>query len=426
MADPIIPKEIAARIVSPAAYAEQSSLCADLCWLRENNPLGLVETDGFDPFWLVTRHEDVARMSRDNALFVNSERPSVLISHDAERAMRARTDRPFLLQLLINMDGPGHTKHRRVIQNWFTPARLKQLETEIRGIAKASVDHLASCGPYCDFVKDLALRYPLRVLMGVIGIPSEDEDFLLKMTQEIFGAADKDLSRNASSADDGVERLKAQAAAFVDIQSYFGRLTKSRKRKPTDDLATSIAEARVDGVALSDDEAFALYLIVATAGHDTTSSSTAGAIWGFCESEGEFDKVRSDPSLVSNLIEEAIRWSNPVAHFMRSTSRLVTMRGREIGAGEWLMMSYLSANRDEAVFRDPERFIVDRDASAQIAFGSGAHACIGQHLARLEMRILFEELVPRMAHVGFAGTPVRSTSSFVGGPKVLPIKIVMA
>jgi cytochrome P450 len=160
-------------------------------------------------------------------------------------------------------------------------------------------------------------------------------------------------------------------------------------------------------------------------GHETTSSSTAGAIWGLCESPGELRKLKDKPELIESLVDEAIRWTNPVSHFMRSATEDTELVGRPIRKGDWLMLSYLSANNDEAVFDEPERFRVDRDASRHIAFGTGAHACLGQHLARLEMRILFEELIPRLNALELAGEPKRSASTFVGGPKTLPVRFAL-
>ena len=162
-----------------------------------------------------------------------------------------------------------------------------------------------------------------------------------------------------------------------------------------------------------------------TAGHDTTSSSASGAIWGLCEDPGELRKLKERPELTQNLVDEAIRWTNPVSHFMRSATEDTEVGGRPIRKGDWLMLSYLSANNDETVFDEPERFRVDRDASRHIAFGTGAHACLGQHLARLEMRILFEELMPRLHSLEFAGEPKRSASTFVGGPKTLPVRFML-
>jgi cytochrome P450 len=420
-----VPSDIAEAIVSPRAHAERDALYSGLRWLRQNNPVGLVEAEGYDPFWLLTRHQDVLEVSRQNSRFHNADRPLVVVSREAEAAMRAKTGRPGLVRTLVHMDAPDHLKFRRVIQGWFTPAKLKSLETDIRAIAKASVDHMASFGGRCDFVRDVGLTYPLRVLMHLIGIPPEDEALMLKMTQEVFGNRDEDLGRDVASVTNAASEIKQMEDVFGDIENYFRKLTDARRRRPGDDLASAIANAEIDGAPIPYFEAFCLYLIVITAGHDTTSSSTSGAIWGLCDNPGALRKLKERPELTETLVDEAIRWTNPVSHFMRSATEDVELGGRPIRKGDWLMLSYLSANNDEAVFDEPERFQVDRDASRHIAFGAGAHACLGQHLARLEMRILFEELLPRLEMLELAGEPKRSASFFVGGPKTVPVRFAL-
>jgi cytochrome P450 len=420
-----VPKHIADTLVSPRAHAERDALLSGLRWLRANNPVGLVEADGYDPFWLVTRHQDVYEVSRQNSRFYNADRPVILVNREGEAAMRAKTGKPHLVRTLVHMDAPDHTKYRRVIQGWFTTPRLKALEADIRAIAKASVEHMASLGGECDFVRDVGLTYPLRVLMKLIGIPPEDEALMLRLTQETFGSQDEDLGRNAGAIKDGADAMKQLEEVFADIEAYFRRLTDARRRQASDDLASAIANARIDAAPIPHFEAFCLYLIVMTAGHDTTSSSTSGAIWGLCENPGELRKLKDRPELTEKLVDEAIRWTNPVSHFMRSATEDAELGGRLIRKGDWLMLSYLSANKDETVFDKPERFRVDRDASRHIAFGTGAHACLGQHLARLEMRILFGELIPRLNSLELAAEPKRSASDFVGGPKTLPVRFVL-
>ena len=187
------------------------------------------------------------------------------------------------------------------------------------------------------------------------------------------------------------------------------------------DLATLLANAEIDGAPLPPFERTGYYMIIATAGHDTTSSSTACAMWALATVPGLLERVRGDLSLVPALIEESIRWATPVKTFMRSASADTELRGRKIKANDWLMLCYASGNRDEEVFPDSETFDIDRKPNRQIAFGNGAHLCLGQHLARMEMRILFEELIPRLKSVRLNGEPKLSESFFVNGLKTLPI-----
>jgi hypothetical protein len=207
---------------------------------------------------------------------------------------------------------------------------------------------------------------------------------------------------------------------------YFKQITDDRKANPKGDVASVIANGMIDGQPINDFEAMSYYVIVATAGHDTTSSSTAGAVWGMCQFPEAFAKVKADLSLIPGLVDESIRWITPVKHFMRSATADAEVGGRPIAKGDWLWLAYPSGNRDEAVFEDPDAFRPERNPNRHLAFGYGAHLCLGQHLAKMEMRILWEELLPRLKSLEFAGEPARSNGSFVGGPKRLPIRYAMA
>jgi cytochrome P450 len=261
--------------------------------------------------------------------------------------------------------------------------------------------------------------------MEILGVPTEDEPRMLKLTQELFGSQDQELARDFGATFDPATHVKQLFEVFADFQAYFTRLTEARRQTPREDVASVIANAEIDGKPISHFEAMSYYVIIATAGHDTTSSSTSGAIWALCENPGEFRKVKEDRGLIPKLVEEAVRWTTPVQHFMRTATTDVALRARHIAKGDWLMLCYPSGNRDEEAFEAPERFRVDRDASRHVAFGYGAHVCLGQHLARLEMRVFFEELFARLQSIELAGEPRRSASTFVGGPKTLPVRFAL-
>jgi len=211
-------------------------------------------------------------------------------------------------------------------------------------------------------------------------------------------------------------------AVVDDFGAYFAGITANRRRYPRDDLATVIANARIDGACMPELDITSYYMIVATAGHDTTSSSTAGAIWALAQNPEQFAMVKANPDLIPGLVDEAIRWMTPVKHFMRSATADTELGGRSIAKGDWLMLCYASANRDEDVFEDPFTFRCDRRPNRHIAFGYGAHLCLGQHLAKLEMRILFEELLPRLKSIALDGEVKMTQAYFVNGPKKLPIR----
>jgi cytochrome P450 len=248
---------------------------------------------------------------------------------------------------------------------------------------------------------------------------------MLKLTQENFGAEDETLRRDARSAGSPEERLSQQLEVRADIEAYFSKLTDTRRQNPRDDIATVIATAAIEGVPINHAAATDYYVLMMLAGHETTSSSTAGAIWALCERPDEFRKVKADRSLISNLVEEAVRYTSPVGHFMRSATAETQLRGRTIAKGDRLMLCYPSGNRDEEVFDEPDEFRVERDPTKHRAFGNGAHVCLGQHLARMEMRIFFEELMERLESIELAGQPRRSASAHIGGPKSVPVQFRM-
>ncbi|HUQ13491.1 MAG TPA: cytochrome P450, partial [Novosphingobium sp.] len=192
---------------------------------------------------------------------------------------------------------------------------------------------------------------------------------------------------------------------------------------PTDDVASVIANAIVDGEPLNDRDMAGYYIILAAAGHDTTSASTAGAMLALARDPEQFARVKADRSLLPGIVEEAIRWTTPVQHFMRTAAADTEIAGQRIAAGDWLMLNYVAANHDPAVFENPRLFDAARHPNRHLAFGAGAHQCLGLHLARLEMRILFEALLDRLESVETAGEARRANSSFVGGLKTLPLRI---
>lgn len=417
-----IPAEFAADITDPRAFADPERLHSAFAWLRANQPVGKVVTANASPFWIITKHQDILDIERQPDIFHNGDLSTVFLPQDMAEAVNQVMKGPHLTRSMVNMDGREHRIYRSLTQSWFMPGNIKKLTERIRAIAKVNVDRMLALGNECDFVSDVALHYPLHVIMEILGVPESDEARMLLLTQQLFGARDPELSRSAASMSDPVTALGVFRAVLDDFFGYFRKITEDRRRDPRDDLASVIANAVIDGEPISDHEANSYYVLVATAGHDTTSASTAGAIWGLAERPDQLAKIHDDPSLIAGLVDEAIRWVTPVKHFMRSATQDYELRGKTIKAGDWIMLSYLSANRDEEVFEDPFAFRVDRVPNKQLAFGFGAHLCLGQHLARLEMRILLEELLPRLKTLEIAGETKWTQSTFVSGPKRLPIR----
>ncbi|ALL12828.1 cytochrome P450 [Caulobacter henricii] len=421
-----IPVEIANTIIDPKAYADGDRIDQAFARLRRESPLEVAQPDGFDPFWVVTRHADILEVERQNELFHNGDRSTIVTTIEADKKVREMMGgSPHLVRSLVQMDNPDHFAYRRVTQGSLLPQNLRTLEARIREIARGFVDRMAQQGDRCDFARDVAFLYPLHVIMEVLGVPEADEPRMLKLTQELFGNADPDLNRDGKVVTDISAGIDSLQSVVMDFMMYFNAMTEDRRANPREDLASIIANGKIDGQPMGHLEAMSYYIIAATAGHDTTSSTTAGALWALAENPDQFARVKADPSLIPGLVEESIRWVTPVKHFMRTATADAELAGRKIAKGDWLMLSYPSGNRDEAVFEDPFSFRIDRTPNKHVAFGYGAHVCLGQHLARMEMRVLWEELFARLDSVELDGTPTRMTANFVCGPKSVPIRFKM-
>jgi hypothetical protein len=337
-----------------------------------------------------------------------------------------------LFRTLVDLDDPDHRKLRQITNAWFQPGAVKaNLEGRVREIARQHVALMQEKGEALDFVNEVALFYPLRVIMEILGVPRADEPLMLKLTQETFGALDPDVIARSQRLTEGAglwggttgdKQVDLLALAQTFFQ-YFAAVIADRRANPRNDVSTVIANGLIDGKPIPDREALSYYVITATAGHDTTSSTAAG---GFCElarAPAELAKLQADPSLIPLFVEESIRWTTPVKHFMRTATEDTQLGGKTIRKGDGLCLFYLSGNRDEAVFADAEAFRADRNPNPHVSFGHGVHLCLGMHLARLELKILFEEMLPKIASLELAGEPKLSYANFVNGLKTLPVAV---
>lgn len=418
-------------LVNPDAYAAEDEIHAIYTRLRAEDPVHWTEPTGFRPFWSVTRHADITMVSKANDRFVNRLR-TYLSPIESEEWIKGATGDTHLFRSLVDIDDPEHMKLRRLTHDWFLPANLRKMEARIAEIAKDHVDRMAALGPECDFVNEVALWYPLRVIMHLLGVPPEDEPTMLKMTQEIFGPQDPDVVARSNRLTQGPNAVGGSGSTHVDLLAlaqeffrYFGAITADRRANPKDDVATVIANGLVDGQPINELQAMSYYVIIATAGHDTTSSTASGGLLQLIRNPDQMAKLKADPSLLPSAVEEMIRWVTPVKHFMRTATEDSELGGRTIKAGDALALFYWSGNRDERVFDEPFRFRVDRKPNPHIAFGHGVHLCLGLHLARLEIRALFAELLPRLDSIELAGEPKNSRANFVSGLKTLPVRFRM-
>ena len=416
-------------VIDPQSYADWDPLLDLFDKLREASPLTRIESPGgeFDPFWLVTGYDAAMQISKDNAGFLNAPRATVFTNKTGEAFARQITKKqgeesPNLVSSLVVLDAPKHPKLRRLTQDWFMPKNLMKLEGQIRDIAGAAIDRMFAAGPEVDFARVVSAPYPLHVVMQILGVPEEDEPRMLMLTQQMFGGQDEDLNQSPIKNLAPEQIIQIVAGAVKNFEDYFAGLAAQRRANPADDLASVIANATIDGHPLEDRDTAGYYIITASAGHDTTSASTAGAMLALAQDPEQFARVKADRSLLNGIVEEAIRWTTPVQHFMRTASADTQIGGQAIKAGHYIMINYVAANHDPARFPNPRHFDAARPANRHLAFGAGAHQCLGLHLARMEMRILFETLLDRVESIELAGEPKRIQSVFVGGLKSLPLR----
>ncbi|MGV0741916.1 cytochrome P450 [Mycolicibacterium sp. XJ870] len=400
--------DVAKVFATASAYADETNFHAALTHLRANAPVSWVEVPSYKPFWAITKHSDVMAIERANDVFTNSPRPVLLTTEndDNQAAVGVRT--------LIHMDDPEHRVMRAVGADWFRPKAMRALKVRTDELARIHVDKMVEAGGECDFVQEVAVNYPLYVIMSLLGVPEADFPLMLRLTQELFGNEDDEYKRDTDDAD--------TMTALLEMFQYFSELTAARRENPTDDLASAIANARVNGEPLNDIETVSYYAIVAAAGHDTTSATISGGMLALLENLSQLERLRADPSLMGTATEEMIRWVTPVKAFMRTAAVDTVVRDMPIAAGESVLLSYPSANRDEEIFTDPFRFDVGRDPNKHVAFGYGVHFCLGAALARMEINSFFSELIPRLDSIELTGAPAHTATTFVGGLKHLPVR----
>jgi len=405
--------EAATVLADPTAYADDDRLHSALTRLRTDNPVAWVDSRPYRPFWAITKHEDIMAIERANDLFLSEPRP-LLATAETDDVLKAQQDAGMGIRTLIHMDDPHHRKVRTIGADWFRPKAMRALKVRVDELAKRYVDTMRDVGPECDFVDAIAVNFPLYVILSLLGLPEDDFPRMMKLTQEMFGGDDEEHRRGDSTED--------LLAVLADFFTYFGALSASRRETPTEDLASAIANGRVDGELLSDMDTLSYYVIIASAGHDTTKDAISGGLRALIENPGELARLQNNLDLMPTAVEEMIRWTTPVKEFMRTAAEDTTVRGVPIAKGESVYLTYVSGNRDEDVFNEPFRFDVGRDPNKHLAFGYGVHFCLGAALARMEMNSLFTELVPRLESIELAGEPELSATTFVGGLKHLPIR----
>ena len=406
----------AARLADAATYADPDELNEIFTELRRSGRVVLAQPQGMRSFWAVTKAADVRFVETNSDKFIAEPWPAMLMKDQEQKNIELFGSISGPSTTLVSMDGEIHHKHRLIAQAWFMPHNVRKLVPEVDAIARTYIEKMAAMNGECDFARDIAFWYPLRVVNSILGLPeSVDADFL-RLTQLSFGAADPNIEASIES------RLERFAQSHREFMSIFHPVIEDRRANPTDDLASAYSNATIDGEPLGVAETLGLFLVTATAGHDTTSATTAGGLKALLEHPEQFSKLRENMDLLPNAVEEFLRWVAPVKHFARTATEDVQIGNQAIAKGERVVVFFASACRDEEVFDDPFEFRIDRDPNKHLAFGTGPHLCLGMHLARLEIKSFFEQLLPRLKSVELAGEATYLQANLVSGLTSLPVK----
>jgi cytochrome P450 len=368
-------------------------------------------------FWAVTRHADVVRVHHDVRTF-SSEVGAVSIEDLDPDQIETRKS-------LIDMDPPRHTQLRAHLNRNFTPRSVADLDSLVRPLARRIVDAALAKGDI-DLAEDVSKVLPIMVLCRLMGLPDEDGERILRWGDALFGNTDPEYSHAVIDREDteAYRLLPFRSPAGAEMFEYASRVAEERRRGPGPDLVSALLAARVDGDLLSERHFLNNFQLLAVAGNETTRHAISHGVLALIENPDQMARVRDDPSAISTAVEEILRWATPIYQFRRTATRDVELRGTTIRRGDKVVTWYISANRDERAFADPYRFDVLRRPNDHTTFGlGGPHYCLGAHLARLEIRVLLEELLPRVGVIELTGPTSRLRSNFINGIKHMPVRL---
>ncbi|HZE31345.1 MAG TPA: cytochrome P450 [Actinoallomurus sp.] len=398
-------------LVNPDLYASGGIPHEQFRWLRENAPVYRHHGvgDGDPDFWAITRFDDVVHVSRHPEIFSSHERLALFPEPSEEQLAMQR-------MMMLNQDPPEHTRKRSIVNRGFTPRTIGKLEDHIRAICDDLIDEVASRGE-ADFVHDISAPLPLYVICELLGAPPEDREKIFDWSNRLIAQDDPDFR---APEDDGM-------AAATELYAYANELAVRRREEPRDDIVTKLLQQH-GGEELSVDEFDLFVMLLTVAGNETTRNAASGGMLAFFENPGQWQRLLDERAaggdrLAGTFPDEIVRWVSPVNLFKRTATRDTEIGGQRIAEGDKVVVFYSSANRDEDVFADPYTFDVGRDPNPHIGFGGGGpHFCLGAHLARLELRVLFETLLARMPGITQTGDARRLRSNFINGIKEMPVR----
>jgi cholest-4-en-3-one 26-monooxygenase len=395
-------------LIDPDVYQRTGPPHEQFTWLRQNEPV-YWHADGGEPgwpgFWAVTRHEDIAHVSRHPELFSSSRRLALFGEVPEEHIVLQRL-------MMLNMDPPQHTRQRAFVNRGFTPRMIGALEKHIIEICHQLLDEVQHRGE-ADFVTDIAAPLPLYVICELVGAPVEDRAKIFELSNLLIGSADPEFQ---------VEE-QAQMNAAAQVYAYGEELAARRRNEPADDIVTKLLQPNDHGEALTSDEFDLFFMLLTVAGNETTRNAASGGMLALFEHQDEWQRLLDDPGLIPSAAEEIVRWVSPVNLFRRTAAADTEVGGQAIGEGDKVVVFYTSANRDEDVFAESHRFDVGRAVNPHLGFGGGGpHFCLGRHLAALELRVLLQALAERMPGIRLDGEPSRLRSNFINGIKHMPVR----
>lgn len=403
----------------PDAYQSPAQAHAVMSHLRAEQPLYYAEPEGFRPFWIVSRYDDIKFVESNSAVFLAAPR-TICLPSEVERINEEVFGDINGAKTLAHMDGTEHRSHRALTQAWFLPRNLERLDGMVKEQAARFVDKMPQTGGKCDFANDIANFYPLRIAMQLLGVPEEDDPKILNLTKHFFGFMDEEYQS------EGISPSQSMVNALGEFFEYFKAITADRRAHPTDDLASVLANAEVDGEPIGDMELSAYYALVATAGHDTTSACIAGGMEALIRNPDQLQKLRDNPGLMMNAVDEIIRYVSPTKHFIRTAAEDTELCGQKIAQGESVLLLWPSGSRDESVFENPHDFDIERaNAGKHLALGFGPHMCLGKQLARMEIAAFLSEVLRRFDNFEIVEEPEYVKSYFVVCMKHLHIRFTV-
>ena len=374
-------------------------------FLRAEAPVYFHKEPGGRGFWAVTKYDDVMAIGKDPHTFSSARGATNIQDYPPDNLSTIQL-------LMLNMDPPQHNKFRKLASKGFTPRMVAAMEPKIRSACKDIIDKIAEKGE-CDFVRNVSAELPLVVIADLIGIPQTDRDKLFDWSNRLIGFDDPEFQ---TSMEDG-------RMAAMEMWMYANTIAESRKGQTGDDLVTVLINAEIEGERLTEMEFDAFFLLLAVAGNETTRNAISGGMLALFDNPEQLDKLKKDPSLIPSAIDEILRWVTPVNYFRRTATKDCELRGQKIKENDKVCMYYSSANRDEDVFGPTSmQFDVTRTPNEHLAFGGGQHFCLGASLAKLEMKLVFEELLRRIPDIQLNGKVRRLRSNFINGVKEIPVR----